>query len=324
MIIKERSLSKPSHKSVLLIFFILAFVVSSVGCAQVIPPTQEIIEETEEDVRNILSAFATQTQEALSAEALGPSLTPSPPGTEAGEEFTPTVFPMQTTETVQPGSTEGSTLSEEPTEIQFKSGGTSAHLRQEIKAGEQHRFTFLAAGGQTLILSVSANNNTEVYLEAIGLEDGQTLLSLDDQSTSTTVTLPSTQEYQVTAYAPQTDTIYFLHVEIPAVIDIVPGERISLDGNVEVIDVPDSSVLTRVRYLVSGKEGMTLKVKLESPQIEDLNLGLVGQSDGQAYWRHHVIGRQGELEMPLTQGYYLDVYSTSGNSAPYTLEVEIK
>jgi hypothetical protein len=310
------------RKSPFLVFALIILVVLTSCMNNSINPLDDSSDSVE-SVLEDLAILATQTQQARDRKSTQASFTATPGRTESPEEPESSLTQVASSPTMTT-SDEGITQPSPPVELKFKPGGTSSLIKSEIKAGEQQRYTVRAAVGQTLILSVSANNNTEVYLEVRGLDDGQTLLPLADQLSSTTVTLPSNQEYQITTYAPNTDTLYFLHVEIPAVIEVLPGEKISLDGYVEVIDVPNSSVETRVRYLVSGKEGRVLKIKLESTQIEDLNLGLVGQSDGQVYWRYHVIGREGELEMPLTQGYFIDVYATGGKSAGYTLTIEMK
>jgi len=266
-----------------------------------------------------LSTLATQTQQALS-ELEGEITTPSAP-TVVETELTATAtnIPTETTVPVDPTSTVSSTLPLRPTEIRFRTGGTLAVLKEEISAGEKHTYTLRAMEDQTMILSVSSNHQ-DVVLGLKGVDGGQTLLSLSDESSSTTVTLPETQDYQVTVYASWTDTVYFLSVEVPAVIDVELGEgAVSVEGYLDLLQLP-SPYDTQVRYLIEVEQGRRLKVDLDMPDSDDYFLAVFGQDDGQAYLKN-VKADSVNLEVPITQGYYVDVHSRT--SAAFTLNVEV-
>jgi hypothetical protein len=256
-----------------------------------------------------LSLLATLTQQALEAESSAPTAEP-----------TATAIPTAT----QPPPTESSeNLPSQPTEIKFRSGGTLAYLKGDIAAGQSLTWTFEAASGQTLIASVSSND-VDVFFEIKGLDDGSVLVPFSDGSSSATLRLPSTQVYQITLTSP-TDNVYFLSVEIPANLAITAGSGpVKVNGYVDVLGAFYPDALTRVRYLIFLEEGTTLNVQLKSASLENLTLALNGKSDGVPYLRY-VVKSDGinDMPIPVSQGYYLDVYDISSQSAEYTLVIEV-
>ncbi len=282
--------------------------------------------DSEEPVDNLLenlSILATQTQNARENLTAQQSTTPSPENPDTNTGITETPIKSDTTESALPTTPAENALPHQPSEIKFKSGGTSAYLNGRINAGEKQFYTVKAAGGQTMLLAITSDNK-DVILGIKGLSDGQTLLSLSDNSSDFVTTLPSTQEYQITLLGGQTETYYFLSVEVPVDLSIEPGEIHTVDGYIEIFEQFHPNIFTRVRYLLSVYQGQTLSLKLESPSIDSLNLGMIGQSDGQRYLNYHVKGVESELKLPVTQGYYIDVNSTSGESTGFSLTVEIK
>ncbi len=256
-----------------------------------------------------LSVLATLTQQALEAESTAPTAAPSATAQPTATELPPTESSGE--------------LPSQPTEIKFRSGGTLAYLKGDIAAGQSLSWTFEAASGQTLIAGVSSND-VDVYFEIKGLDDGSLLVPFSDRASSATVRLPSTQVYQVTLTSP-TDNVYFLSVEIPATLAITAGSGpVNVNGYVDVLGAFYPDALTRVRYLIYLEEGTSLDVQLESAAIENLTLALTGKSDGVPYLRY-VVKTAGIDEMPITvsQGYYLDVYNVSSQSAEYTLVIEV-
>ena len=256
-----------------------------------------------------LSLLATLTQQALEEGDTAPTAAP-----------TATPIPS---ETPPPPTQSSENLPSAPTEIKFRGGGTLAYLKGDIAAGEQLRWTFGAASGQTLIAGVSSND-VDVYFEIKGLDDGTVLVPFSDQASSATLRLPSTQDYQITLASP-TDNVYFLSVEIPADLTITAGGGpVSVNGYVDVLGAFYPDALTRVRYLLYLEEGTTLDVQLQSQDLDRLSLALSGKSDGVPYLRY-VVKTSGIDRMPITvsQGYYLDVYDVSSQSAAYTLTIEV-
>jgi hypothetical protein len=67
-----------------------------------------------------------------------------------------------------------------------------------------------------------------------------------------------------------------------------------------------------------------MTVELSSPDIDDLSLGISGEDDGKVYTNYQVKNNGGEVDLPTTQGYYLDVYAVDGRSTSFTLKVTIK
>jgi hypothetical protein len=301
----------------MVLIFVCALLV--VGCSQDVKRDLERSEPSGIPAAEDLSTLATQTQEALSeleAEITTPS---APTVVETELPATAANTPTETAVPADPTSTVNSTLPHRLTEIRFRTGGTLAVLKEEIRAGEKHTYTLRAMEGQTMILSVSSNYQ-DVILGLKGLDGGQTLLSLSDESSSTTVTLPETQDYQITVYASQTNTVYFLSVEVPAVINVEAGEgAVSVDGYLDLLQL-SSPYDTRVRYLIPVEGGRTLQVKVEMPGSDDHFLEVFGQDDGQPYLKN-VKADSIDLEVPTTQGYYVDVHSRTPGA--FTLIVEI-
>jgi hypothetical protein len=206
----------------------------------------------------------------------------------------------------------------------FKPGGTSMIIQKAIKNGETHSHLVQASESQTMILTVVSPNN-DVFLGVKGVQDNLELLSTAAQSSYWVGTLPGTQEYLITLTTNNPDTYYFLTVEIPANIHFQPGsDSVTIDGYIDVHTELHPDVMTRVRYLVYASEGQTMTIELNSPNLDHLSIGVFGQQDGQRHLAYHVKNSGGELQVPLSQGYYIDVYSIGGVSTDFTLDVSIK
>ncbi|NQS92083.1 MAG: hypothetical protein HQ574_06695 [Chloroflexi bacterium] len=267
------------------------------------PPTQDL---------NALAAITQQAAEHVAQETLSaPTATLSP---------TATLTPL-------PPETASPTLELLPlssTEIKFQAGGTIAYLKGEIKAGQQISFTLGAGGGQTLIATVSSEAN-QVYFEIKDLEDGEVLVPFSDEASSVQTKLPWTGDFQITLISP-VDLDYFLSVEVPANLVVSPGMGSAIvDGYIDVLGTFHPEVFTRVRYLMQLQAGSILDVNVNSPAIDDLSLALIGAEDHQPYLRHEV--QSGSIEgfiVTESQGYYLDVYSVSGESAAFSLIIKIE
>ena len=209
-------------------------------------------------------------------------------------------------------------------EIHFKRGGTSAYIQKSISAGNPQTYLLRALAGQTLILGVSSSDN-DVFLDLLGLESNVRLVRAADKISHWVGELPLDQPYQVTLRTDNPDTTYFLHIEIPAVIQFEPGAYSArVDGYVAVHTDKYPDLMTRVRYLAHAFAGQTMTVTLKSPNLDHLAIGIIGQKDGQAYIRYQIKNNGGEVHLPATQGYYLDVYSISGRSTAYRLEITIR
>ena len=71
--------------------------------------------------------------------------------------------------------------------------------------------------------------------------------------------------------------------------------------------------------------GSILDVQLSSQAINGLALALIGADDGQPYLRYEVQSTSiNNLAIPVSQGYYLDVYSVAGESAAFSLTIVVK
>jgi hypothetical protein len=208
-------------------------------------------------------------------------------------------------------------------EISFKPGGTYGFIQCTIRAGETRTHKLSAMEGQTLVIGV-ASPDKDVYVGVEGIQGGQVLISNDERVLSWTGTLPQTQDYRITLTTQNPDTYYFLEVEIPVDIRFDPGADSGIvNGHIEIIeDTPTTDVVNHVTYLLHASAGQTLDVRLNSANLDSLSLGVYGKDDGQAYQRYQVknYGYQGVL--PLTQGYYLKVYS-NGVSADFSLVISI-
>jgi len=208
-------------------------------------------------------------------------------------------------------------------DIHFKPGGTATYLQGSLKAGEQHRYKIQALANQTMIVSVSSDQN-DVFVEISGLQGGQQLVSTSAHTPYWTGILPQTQDYVITLTTNNPGTPYFLQVEIPADVRFEPGTSSTVvAGHIEILDptVQDSPD-NFVTYLLYASAGQTLDVELSSPHLGALSLGVYGQTDGQPYrrWQVKNYGYYGVL--PLTQGYYLKVFS-NGVSTDFALDITI-
>jgi len=208
-------------------------------------------------------------------------------------------------------------------EIKFKSGGTFTYIQKTIKAGEIHTYSVKASAGQTLIIGASSEYN-DVFIGIKGLQGRQQLVSNNSQLTSWTGTLPQTQTYLITITTNNPGTVYFLNVEIPATIRFDTGAySATVDGHIELFeDTPTVSISNHVTYLVRASAGQTMDVKLSSPNIDALSLGVYGQDDGQPYQRYEVKNEGYHGVLPATQGYYLKVFSNK-KSTDFRLEITI-
>jgi hypothetical protein len=243
---------------------------------------------------------------------------PTPLPTEETAEDIPTASPSPTNTSLPAGLPD-----ENPRRVEFKPGGTSSYNQGSIGSGEEHLYALVAQEGQTMIISVSSSNN-DVFLSLRGKQDGQYLVGQGTQISHWVGGLPESQEYLVSLTTTNPGTDYFLMVEIPANINFEQGtDSIEIHGRIEVDTAFHPDVMTRVRYLVHGDEGQTMNVELRSEKLEFLSLGVIGQEDGQRYVPYHVQNAGGEVILPVSQGYYIDVYSTSGESAEFSLEITI-
>jgi hypothetical protein len=208
-------------------------------------------------------------------------------------------------------------------QIRFKPGGTYTFVQKSIKAGQGHAYMLRASAGQTVIVS-AVSPNSDVWIGIKGVQDGQQLLSDSSRTGSWTGTLPRTQGYEITLKTDSPGTYYFLEIEIPANVRFEPGTySTTIDGHIEVFDVPSSvSVDNHVTYLVYASAGQTMDVQISSPNLDVLSLGVYGQTDGQPYLRYQVKNSGFNGVLPLTQGYYLKVFS-NGPSTDFTLTITI-
>ena len=205
----------------------------------------------------------------------------------------------------------------------FKPGGTYTFVKNSMGADEHPTFTLNALAEQIMIVSV-ASSDKDVFMGIKGLQDGQTLLSTDENKAFWTGRLPQTQDYVISLVTDNPHTDYFLAVEIPCNIRFKPGTTsMIVAGHIEVFEpVSGESVDNHVTYLVHALEGQTLDVQLFSPNLEALSMGVYGQEDGQPYQRYQVKNHGFSGVLPLSQGYYLKVF-TNGPSTDFSLKITI-
>ncbi len=188
----------------------------------------------------------------------------------------------------------------------------------------EHSYTVNAAAGQTMLVSVASSLN-DVFLKIEGTQYGEQLLSSDAeqsswsvicrQSRNTALCLPHPAQPQITFCASKSRQISSSSRE---------KTHLKIDGYVDIFSEWYPNVMTRVRYLLPASPEKTVTaIRLTSPDISNLSLGISGQTDGQPYKRYEISGIEYIAELPLTQGYYLDVYSL-GSSTGFTLEIEFR
>ncbi len=264
-----------------------------------------------QDLNNLATLTQQAVEHAIQETLTAPTITSSP-------TITLTQLPP---ETISPTNTP---LFASPAEIKFKSGGTIAYQKGAMRAGEQISFTLEAGQGQTLIAVLSSTENL-AYFEIKELEGGDVLVPFSDQASSVQTKLPWTGEYQITLTSP-VDLEYFFSVEVPANLVVSPGMGASVvNGNIDVLDAFHPEVFTRVRYLMGLQAGSLLNVQLSSPNLSGLSLALIGADDGQPFLRHEVQSNViNDFSIPVSQGYYLDVYSVSGDSGAFSLTIRVE
>jgi hypothetical protein len=176
---------------------------------------------------------------------------------------------------------------------------------------------------QTMIVSVSSDQN-DVFLGINGIQGGQQLVSTSAHTPYWTGTLPQTQDYVITLTTNNPNTKYFMDVVIPATIHFEPGTYSTVvDGHIEILDpTVQDSVDNFVTYLLYASAGQTMDVELSSPHLDALSFGVYGQTDGQPYLRWQVKNHGYYGVLPLTQGYYLKVFS-NGATTDFTLKITI-
>ena len=208
--------------------------------------------------------------------------------------------------------------------LSFKPGGTTAYDAGQITSQQKITYIVNASEGQTMIIGVSSTDH-DVYLSIQGSQTGETILSSDLQKTDWTGTLPATQDYLITLSTKNQAVNYFLNLDIPANILFVQGsDSLTINGHLEVHEDLHPDLITHVSYLAYAVAGQTMTINIYSTNLNSLSLGIYGQSDGQPYKRYEVKGTSGILELPVTQGYYIKVYSTDGISTDFTLDITIK
>ncbi len=255
-----------------------------------------------------LSDLATQTQVAAAENTSQPAET-VPAAATQNPTLTPTSNP--------PASSPNPDLPRQKG-IRFRTGGTMAVIQEQIRAGAKHTYLLQAAAGQTMILGVSSND-VDAYLGLIVLDSGQTLIDPADQAAIKTLKLPATRDYQISVFCP-TDNTYSLTVEIPALVEVFVGEGpVELEGYLDVLDSL-GGYETRIRYLVEAEAGQRLIV---DQQDANITLALSGKENQETYLRHAVLNNRLDFELPETQGYYVDVYSVSGESTAFSLTFEL-
>jgi hypothetical protein len=318
-------------KKTIWVFPILALCVSVMACS-LVSYVQNLVEngtisqstgtvQIGENANDILSSFATQRAQFVQPSSTPISPTPSPSPTVTSTPITPTATNTQFILTPIPPTRTPTVMGNK---LNFRQGGTSIYLQKPIKHGNQHYYSVRAMDGQTLILTVSSPNN-DVYLGMKGIQDGQQLIWPTAQTSYWFGTLPKTQDYLISLTTQNPDTYYFLSVEIPANIHFQPGVySATIDGFIDVDTFFHPDMMTRIRYLAKAFAGQTMTIDLNSADLDDLSLGIVGQQDGQVYIRYQVKNSGGEVYLPISQGYYLDVYSTGGKSTAFALEITIK
>ena len=252
--------------------------------------------------------------EATNETVPAPTQTANPPAATLPPTSTPTTSPTSQAQQPPPNATP----------LTFKNGGTSAFDQRPIAQGGQQSYLVNASAGQTLIAG-AASPDHDVYLAIQSVQTGQQFLSASEKQTDWSAVLPQSGDYLITLSSPNPDTNYFLSVEIPANIVFPPGHtETSVEGHIAVHTDLHPGLMTRVRYLVQGTAGQTMSIAVNSPAIDNLSMAVYGQSDGQPYKRFEVRGVSGTFELPLTQGYYIDVVSTGGVSTDFTLQISIK
>lgn len=278
-----------------------------------------------EQVQGTLESLATQTAQAVQPSPTLFVASPFPTFTPTQPAPTATQPSPTETETPPPVASFATSTPETPAgKIRFDAGQTSAYVQKRIRSGEQHLYRVRALQGQTLVLSASSPE-ADVYLAVKGLTDGQVLLSAASQATDWSGRLPADQEYQVSLTTSNPNTYYFLAIEVPANIYFDAGAYAdTVDGYVLVDENFHPEVLTRVRYRARAFAGQTMTVELNSPHLQDLSVGVVGETDGEVYLRYEVKNSGGSFVLLADQAYFIDVYAVNGVSTSFTLKLTIR
>jgi len=205
--------------------------------------------------------------------------------------------------------------------VQFAQGGTSFYTAADLDTSDTHCFTLNAAAGQLLMVS-AVSESDGMAVEVFSQGESTPIPSQSSQSSYWVGVLPASQQYQVALNSLSNEASYFLTIELPANINLMPGQsRYEIAGTMIVNQDYHPDVFTRVRYRVYLEAGKTLAVDLLSPNPADLSLGIYGAQDGQPYKRFEILGNSFILDAPLSQFYFIDIYGISGSNSPFTLQL---
>ncbi|MBI9045570.1 MAG: hypothetical protein JEZ06_13860 [Anaerolineaceae bacterium] len=267
-----------------------------------------------------------QTQTMAILELTRAAATETPEPTRTSVPASPTPKPTQTN-TMRPTQTPTASITPYfifQEEIFFYQGGTSSFRQNKIRIGEEHRYSLWANDGQTLILTLSSASQDVNLLVPI-LSDIEDLGQENLLTRSWVEKISKTGAINFSVISPDTENEYFLTIEIPVDIEFQSGTgEKTIDGNIAVDEDFHPDVMTRVRYLLKANAGQTLTINLESPRQKYMTVGVTGQEDGQQYLAYHMENNGGELDILVSQGYYIDIYSTEGISTEYILQIGLE
>jgi hypothetical protein len=85
-----------------------------------------------------------------------------------------------------------------PVRITFQSGAVSASATGKVGSGETLSYLLRASKGQTMTVKITSPDD-DIFVNIFGLKDGKTYVTSDDELTTGSFTLPSTQDYVVQA-----------------------------------------------------------------------------------------------------------------------------
>ncbi len=208
--------------------------------------------------------------------------------------------------------------------IQFDPGSAIAWQQGYLAPGGSDRYVLRASAGQTLSLSVFADNNQAVVV--VWGADGTVLLSDHASASQWSGPLPSTQDYYLDVRNVGSDGAYYtLQVAVPPTPAPAPDPdpqriRFSRGGSSATVQgqLPG---LASDRYVLNVQAGQTLQADISSGNGQ-VNLAIWG-ADGTVLISDHADAPGWSGPAPSSQDYLISVINTGYDWTGYSLRVVV-
>jgi putative hemolysin len=201
-----------------------------------------------------------------------------------------------------------------PTRIAFEPGATSAAVEGQVPDQGKVVYVLRANEGQLLIVDLSTPRD-DVFL-GIVTGDGYPLVRPVAEAQHWSGVLPVSGDYRIEVVAMGEGAPLSLFVQIPAWLTFPEGsDTATVSGEIRHGQMVD--------YLLEGKQGQRLKVKVESPN-QDVLLNIVALENGVPLLRYVAEATEWEEVLPFTDRYLISVFGGTPDKTTYTMTVTLE